>query len=104
MILFEWVSSIRCERVSTLIHLRALEGIKDELQPLSERSSAVGYQENDADRHAISELAEELRDTIIEYQVSPDPPVTRRMLCLDAVQFSQQKSLYEQNCRLIVRL
>jgi len=50
----------------------------------------------------MSELAEGLRDTIIEYQVSPGTLVTRRMLCLGAVQFAQQKSLYEQNCRLIV--
>ena len=83
---------------------RTLEGIKDELRPLSERVSAVGYKESDADRHAVSELAEELRDAIIEYQVGPDPLATRSMLCLGTVQFAHQKSLYEQNCRLIVRL
>jgi hypothetical protein len=48
------------------------------LQPLSERASAVGYQENEADRHAIGELAEELRDAIIEYQVGPDLPAPVR--------------------------
>ena len=78
--------------------------IKDELQPLSESASTVGYQENDADRRTISELAEVLRDAIVEYQVCSDPPASCRMLCLDMVQFAQQKSLYEQNCRLIVRL
>jgi len=50
----------------------------------------------------MSELAEGLRDTIIEYQVSPGALVTCRVFCLGAVQFAQQKSLYEQNCRLIV--
>ena len=73
------------------------------MQPLSERSSAVGYQENDADGHAISELAEELRDAVIEYQVGPDPPLIHTMLYLSVMQLTQQKSLYEQNCRLIVR-
>lgn len=46
------------------------------MQSLSERSSTTGYQENDADGHTASELAEELRDAIIEYQVSPYPLVT----------------------------
>jgi len=84
-------------------HLRALEGIKDELQILSERCSAAGYKENEADGHAISELAEDLRDAVLEYQVGPGHPATRRMFLSPAVQFTQQKSLYEQNCRLIVR-
>ena len=85
-------------------NFRTLEGTKDELRSLSERASAVGYQENDADRHAISELVEELRDAIVEYQVGPDTLSTRSMLCLGTVQFAHQKSLYDQNCRLIVRL
>lgn len=55
-------------------HVRTLEGIKDDLQALSERSGAAGYRENDADVHAMSELAEDLRDALIEYQVSPGPP------------------------------
>jgi len=87
---------------SCSFHLRALEGIKDELHALSERSSAVGYQENGTDGHAVCELAEDIRDAIIEYQVSSGPPVTRRILCSGTVQFTQQKSLYEKNCRLIV--
>ena len=53
-------------------HLSTLERIKDELQPLYERSSTVGYQGNDPDQHAVCELAEDLRDAIIEYQVGPD--------------------------------
>jgi len=53
-------------------YLSALEGIGDELQSLSDRSSAAGYQENDSDAHAVSELTENLRDAILEYQVSTD--------------------------------
>ena len=64
---------IRLDERPCSSHLRTLEGIKDELQILSERSSAVGYKENEADGRAISELAEDLRDAIIEYQVGPAP-------------------------------
>ena len=39
---------------------------------LLEHSTIAGYQENDADVHAVCELAENLRDTILEYQVSGD--------------------------------
>lgn len=54
------------------MHPSALEGIKDELQILSDRVSDAGYQENDADTRAMCELAENLRDTILEHQVSTD--------------------------------
>ena len=57
------------------IYFRALEEIKDELHPISERASAVGYRENDADVQAVCELAENVRDAIIGYQVSPRPQV-----------------------------
>lgn len=50
------------------------------MQPLSERASAAGYQENDKDGHAVSELAEDLRDVIVEYQVGLDPPSTYQIL------------------------
>jgi len=73
VILFECVSSVDCGRVSVLIYRRTLEGIKDELRPISERSSTVSYQENDADGRTVCELAEDLRDAIIEYQVGHDP-------------------------------
>lgn len=55
---------------------RALKGITDELQILSEHSNTVDYQENEADGSAISKLSGDIRDAIIEYQVSPSPPVT----------------------------
>ena len=51
----------------------------------------------------MSEITEDLRDVIIEYQVSPGSPATHWMLYSGAAQFTQQKSLYEQNRRLIVR-
>ncbi|KAF9646205.1 hypothetical protein BDM02DRAFT_3118957 [Thelephora ganbajun] len=54
----------------------ALEGIKDKLQLLSERSGGRGMT-------AVCDLADDLRDAIVEYR------------------FSQQKAIYKQNCTLI---
>lgn len=44
----------------------------DELEPILERSGAAGYQESDTDIHIACELAEDVRDAIIEYQVCPN--------------------------------
>ncbi|KAF9784631.1 hypothetical protein BJ322DRAFT_1195634, partial [Thelephora terrestris] len=63
--------------------LEALEGIEKKLYSISERSNAVGYRENDADVQAVCELAEHVRDDIIQYQLA------------------QQKAIYEQNCKMI---
>ena len=65
----------RCTRS---YHGRALEGIKDKLQSILEKICAVGYEENNADVHAVDGLAEDARDTIIEYQVSSNLLATVR--------------------------
>lgn len=57
------------------VYVSALEGIKSELLSVSERSNAVGYREDDADVRAVCDLAENIRDAIIEYQVGSDLPV-----------------------------
>jgi len=87
--LFEWVSFDLCGRSSILPHPRALERITDELQPLSERSSALDYHETDSDGQFISELAEDLRDAVMEYQVGLGPPVSCRMLRCCAVRSTE---------------
>ena len=76
VILFGYVSSMDCKRVRTLTPkpLRTLEEIKGRLQSLSECS-----QENYQDMEAVCRLAEDVRDAIIEYQVSPDLQITLRM-------------------------
>lgn len=43
------------------------------------RSSANGYKENLADAHTVCELADNLRDAIMDYQVSCIPLITLRM-------------------------
>jgi len=54
------------------VGLRALEGIKDKLQPLSERSDTTEHAEREADMITVCDLADDLRDAIIEYQVSTE--------------------------------
>ena len=46
------------------------------MRTILERTRAVGYQKDDADTHAVGVLAEDARDAIIEYQVSPKLPTT----------------------------
>ena len=63
------------------LYLRALERTENELRPISERTNAAGRRENDADIQVVCELAENVRDAITEYQVSPDLPLAPRMHC-----------------------
>ena len=51
------------------------------MESILERTSRVGYQENDADVHAVDELVEDVRDAAIEYQVGLDLLVTVRIHC-----------------------
>jgi len=55
-------NNLPCQRV-----LRALEGIKDKLELLSKRSA--GHTEKEGDTTAADDLADDLRDAIVEYQV-----------------------------------
>jgi hypothetical protein len=55
---------------SRLPNLSALEGIKEKLQRMSERPTVP--EENEGDMIAVSGLADDLRDAIVEYQVCTD--------------------------------
>ena len=46
-----------------------------------ERTSEVGYKENDTDAHAVGRLAEDVRNAAIEYQVSLNQLATVRIRC-----------------------
>ena len=81
MNLVECVLSTLHEPVPTLMSHRALEEIKNKLLSILERTKMDGYQKNEADMHAVGELAEDARDAIIEYQVSPKLPITVRVRC-----------------------
>ena len=59
---------------STTTHVdpvhRALEGIKDKLQLLSENSGADERSEKEPDMIAVCDLVDDFRDTILDYLVS----------------------------------
>ena len=63
------------------------QGIKDELLSLSDRPSVDDCQQNEEDLRVVGELAEALRDVIVEYQVSTslvhpqDFSLTKRVDC-----------------------
>ena len=52
------------------LDLRAFEGIKNKLELLSGRSSDTEHGEKEEDVIAVCDLADDLRDVIVEYQVS----------------------------------
>jgi len=50
-----------------------LEQIKDKLQRVLDHIEAVEYKENDKDVQIVSELMDDVRDAVTDYQVSSDP-------------------------------
>ena len=67
--LYECVSSLCRNQTSHLTDLRALEGIKNKLQLLSECPAGAEGVEKEGNRTAVCDLADDLRDAIVEYQV-----------------------------------
>jgi len=63
---------------------------------VSDRCNAVGYKRNEADIRAVCELAEALRDTIVEYQVRTnlEEPHKAAESFTDAVNSSRSKRQY----------
>ena len=62
--LYECVFPTAMNQTARQANSRALEGIKDKLQLLSERTESEG------DSTAVCDLADDLRDVLVEYQVS----------------------------------
>lgn len=65
-----------------MVRFEVLEGIKDELERLSERSSSAGYRENDDDARTVCELAESVNDVVEEQltQQKARHPPTRKLI------------------------
>lgn len=59
--------------MTKLIPPSNLGPIRDKAKALYERTVAEGYVELEADVLAVSGLAEDLRDVVLEYQVSNTP-------------------------------
>ena len=71
--MFECVFDIRHGRPPTLTRFdRALEGIKVQLRSISERAGTTEQAEKEGDLTATCDLADDLRDIMVEYQVSTD--------------------------------
>ena len=49
------------------------------LHQILERSNAAEYKDNEADARVVCELAEDVKDAVIEYQVSANPVIALRM-------------------------
>jgi len=52
------------------LHYSTLDETRDSLQEVLDRAGAVDYVENDEDRQTVSNLVDDIRDAVIEYQVS----------------------------------
>ena len=62
----------------------------------------MGYAENDEDVQIVSELVDDIRDAIIDFQVSGDPNLFLRVSSWNPVQMAHQQAIYDQNLELIV--
>jgi len=70
---------------------------------LGDRVSAQGYEECQGDILAVSGMAEDIRDALLEYQVGSKR--THAVILTEIATFqqtTQQRAIYDQNCRLIV--
>ena len=68
-----------------------------------DRVSAQGYEERQDDIQAVSEMAEDIRDALLEYQVCSERSCGYRVTNIAVLhQTIQQRAIYDQNLRLIV--
>ena len=75
--LFECVIFVKRRWFSVLILFRALEGIKEKLQKLSDRSTPGDHTEDEEDVIDVDEVMNNLNDAIVEYQVGDGLENTR---------------------------
>ena len=85
-----------------LTHPRALKTVRDNSMTLYYRVSVQGYKECQGDILAVSEMAEDIQDALLEYQVSGGKSHTAEVVALKLWQTNRQRAIYSQNCRLIV--
>ena len=76
--------------------LRALEGIENRLQLLSGPSGTAGHAESKGDRITVCVLADDLRDSIVEYRRSPS--ILKPQICKSS--WMDHKQTIENNPRL----
>ena len=72
--LFEWVFRITHNLPSRSFSTSTLRLIKDAGDVLYNRINTEGYKESQDDIQAVSGIAEDIRDALLDYQVCSDPP------------------------------
>jgi len=78
--------------------------VSDKGAALYNRIDVQGYEECQSDILAVSEMAEDIRDALLQYQVGGEK--VPHSYCVTEIgmvqQTIQQRATYDQNCRLIV--
>ena len=72
--LFEWVFRINRNLPSRSFSASTLRLIRDAGNVLCNRINTEGYKESQDDIQAVSGIAEDIRDTLLDYQVCSDRP------------------------------
>ena len=72
--LFEWVFGINYNLPSCSFSTSTLRLIRDTGNVLYSRINTEGYEESQDDIQAVSRIAEDIRDAILDYQVCSDRP------------------------------
>ena len=74
--LFEWVFGINYNLLSHSFSISTLRLIKDTGTVLYNRMNTDGYKESQDDIQALSGIAEDIRDALVDYQVCSNKPHT----------------------------
>ena len=72
--LFEWVFRINHNLLLRLFSPRTLRLIRDSGRELYNRMKIEGYKESQDDIEAVSRIAEDIRDALLDHQVCSDKP------------------------------
>ena len=82
--LFEWVLQVNYNIPSHSSFTSTLRLIRDTGNMLYNRINVEGYEESQDDIQAVSDIAEDVRDALLDYQVCNDKPyATRAQLKLE---------------------
>ena len=74
--LFEWVLQVNSNLPSRSSFTSTLRLIRDTGNVLCNRISFEGHDESQNDIQAVSDIAEDIRDALLDYQVCSDGPYT----------------------------
>ena len=77
--LFEWVSGVGYHLPLRSFSTSALRRIRDTGNALYHRITAEGYKESQDDVQAVSGIAEDIRDALLDHQVCNNKPYVNRV-------------------------